>query len=66
MDIVVDTSTVIKVIANEPKRTEILHLTEGMDLFSPQSLPWEIGNAFTAMFKRQRITREEAMTSLQT
>ncbi|MBU1170697.1 MAG: hypothetical protein KKD44_14145 [Proteobacteria bacterium] len=54
MDIVVDTSALIAVIVGEPERNTIIELTTGNTLIGPGSIPWEIGNAFSAMFKRQR------------
>jgi len=64
MDIVVDTSALIAVIADEPERNKIIDLTTGNALIGPGSIPWEIGNAFSAMFKRQRLTMDEAQKGL--
>ncbi|MDH3604734.1 MAG: type II toxin-antitoxin system VapC family toxin [Candidatus Tectomicrobia bacterium] len=64
MDIVVDTSAVIAVITNEPDRPRILAVTQDTALLAPRSLHWEIGNAFSAMFKRRRITLEQARDAL--
>lgn len=55
MPIVVDASVIIAVIANEPIKSALINLTRGEELFSPRSLPWEIVNAFSAMFKRKAI-----------
>ncbi|MFH1985225.1 MAG: type II toxin-antitoxin system VapC family toxin [Pseudomonadota bacterium] len=60
MDIVVDTSALIAVIVGEPERDRIIALTAGNTIIGPGAIPWEIGNAFSAMFKRQRLTLEEA------
>ncbi len=60
MDIVIDTSALIAVIVNEPERDKIIKLTTGNTLVGPGSIPWEIGNAFSAMFKRQRVNLDEA------
>jgi predicted nucleic acid-binding protein len=60
MDIVVDTSALIAVIVNEPERDRIIKLTLGKTLIGPGSLPWEVGNAFSAMFKRNRLPLDEA------
>lgn len=60
MDIVVDTSALIAVIVGEPERDRIITLTAGNTIIGPGSIPWEIGNAFSAMFKQQRLTLEEA------
>jgi len=64
MDIVIDTSALIAVIVDEPERNTIIKLTSGNTLIGPGSIPWEIGNAFSAMFKRQRITLDAAQKGL--
>lgn len=56
MDIIVDTSVLIAVITNEPTRPRLIELTADAHLLAPGSVPWEIGNAFSAMLKRQRAT----------
>ncbi len=63
-DLVADTSTIIAVIANEPEKPLLIAKTQGYDLFAPRSLYWEIGNAFSAMIKRERITLEQATTAI--
>jgi len=60
MDIVVDTSVIIAVIANEPEREALVELTTGADLIAPHSVHWEIGNAFSAMLRRGRMKVEQA------
>ena len=64
MDIVIDTSALIAVIVNEPERNKIIKLTAGNTLVGPGSIPWEIGNAFSAMFKRKRVSLDEAQKGL--
>ena len=64
MEIVIDTSALISVIVGEPERKRIVEITSGNILISPGSIPWEIGNAFSAMFKQNRITLEEAERGL--
>ena len=64
MDIVIDTSALIAVIVDEPERDKIIELTTGNTLIGPGSIPWEIGNAFSAMFKRDRLGLEEAKRGL--
>ncbi|MBM4054133.1 MAG: type II toxin-antitoxin system VapC family toxin [Planctomycetes bacterium] len=56
MNIVIDTSAVIAVIANEPEKQRLIELTSGVDIIAPQSVHWEVGNAFSAMFKRKQAT----------
>ena len=60
MDIVIDTSALIAVIAGEPERNKIIAITNGKTLTGPGSIPWEIGNAFSAMFKQNRLSLDEA------
>ncbi len=64
-DLAVDTSTVIAVIANEPEKPLLIAKTQGYELFAPRSLYWEIGNAFSAMIKRGRITLEQATAAIE-
>ena len=64
MDVVVDTSALIAVIVGEPERNWIVELTTGNTLIGPGSIPWEIGNAFSAMFKQNRLTLDEAQRGL--
>ena len=60
MDIVIDTSALIAVIVGEPERAKIIGITAGHSLIGPGSIPWEIGNAFSAMFKQDRLSLDDA------
>ena len=60
MEIIIDTSALIAVIVGEPERDTIVDITNGNNLIGPGSIPWEIGNAFSAMFKQKRLTIQEA------
>ena len=64
MDVVIDTSALIAVIVGEPERDRIVEFTAGNTLIGPGSIPWEIGNAFSAMFKQNRLTIDEARKGL--
>ncbi|WDN87515.1 hypothetical protein BuS5_00483 [Desulfosarcina sp. BuS5] len=64
MDIVIDTSALIAVIVGEPGRNKIVEFTTGNTLIGPGSISWEIGNAFSAMFKQNRLTLDEAQKGL--
>ena len=55
MRLVVDTSVLVAVVANEPTKAELIEITRGASLFAPSSVHWEIGNAFAAMLKRGRV-----------
>jgi predicted nucleic acid-binding protein len=60
VEIVIDTSALISVIVGEPDRKKIIEVTTGNTLIGPGFIPWEIGNAFSAMFKQKRLTLTEA------
>lgn len=64
MLLVIDTSVIIAVIINEAHKKNLIRLTKGANLIAPSSLHWEIGNAFSAMFKRKRISLEQARKAL--
>jgi predicted nucleic acid-binding protein len=64
MDLVIDTSAIIAVIANEPEKAAIVRHTAGANLIAPASVHWEIGNAFSAMFRRHRITLGQAKKAI--
>jgi predicted nucleic acid-binding protein len=61
MAIVVDTSTVIAVAGNEPIKGRLIEMTRGQELVAAATLPWEIGNAISAMFKQKRATLEQGL-----
>jgi predicted nucleic acid-binding protein len=60
MNVVIDTSAVLAVLLNEPERKFLLDQTQDCELLAPYSLPWEIGNAISAMFKRKKINLKDA------
>ena len=64
MDVVIDTSALVAVIVGEPERSRIVEVTTGNTLIGPGSIPWEVGNAFSAMFKQNRLTLDEARKGL--
>ena len=57
---VIDTSAVVAVLLEEPKRPALIRATTGVVLFAPGSLPWEVGNALVALTRRRRLTVTEA------
>ncbi|MBN1487296.1 MAG: type II toxin-antitoxin system VapC family toxin [Anaerolineae bacterium] len=65
MEMIVDTSVIIAVIANEPEKHELIKLTKGVDLVAPLSVNWEIGNAFSAMLKQNRVTLYQALQAIE-
>ena len=63
--IVVDTSVIVAVIANQPEKASPIEITRVAELVAPHSVHWEIGNAFSAMLKRRRITYQDAMKAME-
>jgi predicted nucleic acid-binding protein len=64
MDIVIDASAIIAVVAREPVRDALIRVTRGADLLAPHSVHWEIGNALSAMLRRNRATLEQALGAI--
>lgn len=54
MVLIIHTSAIVAVLMDEPEKAAILELTEDAELVAPRSVHWEIGNAFSLMFKRRR------------
>ena len=65
MSLIVDTSVIISVLTNESHKTQIINLTKNDELIAPESLHFEIGNAFSAMLKRKRIGLSQVKKSLE-
>jgi len=64
MHITIDTSAIIAVIGNEASKQKNIALTMGCSLFAPASVHWEIGNAFSSMFKSKRSSIKLAKRAL--
>ncbi|HIJ87309.1 MAG TPA: type II toxin-antitoxin system VapC family toxin [Desulfuromonadales bacterium] len=64
MNVVVDTSIIIAVLLNEPQKSFLIEVTSEAALYAPASLHWEVGNAFSAMFKQKRLTLDQAQKAL--
>ena len=64
MELTVDASVVMAVILNEPSKPKLLETTQGAELLSAPSLPWEIGNALSSLLKRRRIDLAQAELAL--
>jgi predicted nucleic acid-binding protein len=61
MGIVADTNIFLAVSLNEAEKARIVDLTNEVSIFAPEILPYEIGNAFSAMVKRKKLTKPEAL-----
>ena len=64
MQIVIDTSALMAVIAEEPEKARLVELTTGATIIVPPSVKWEVGNAFSAMLKRSRLALEQALEAI--
>ncbi len=64
MDIVIDTSAILAVILDEPERPQIIEMVSESFLVGPGSIPWEIGNAFSAMLKKNRFELTAAIKGI--
>ncbi|NKI33896.1 type II toxin-antitoxin system VapC family toxin [Wenzhouxiangella sp. XN79A] len=65
MKLVVDTSAFLAVVLGEERRAAILDTTRGANLSAPDVLPFEVGNALSAMVRRGRISAEQAAVAWQ-
>jgi len=64
MVITIDTSALLAVLLNELHKPAVIEATKGHDLQAPFSLDAEVGNALSAMFKRDRLSLEQAQQVL--
>jgi predicted nucleic acid-binding protein len=65
VDIIVDTSELIAVIANEPEKDALVELTLGADLIAPLSVHWEIRHVISAMPRQKRTTLALALNAIE-
>lgn len=65
MLVTIDTSALIAVIGNEASKIRLVTATQNAHLVAPLSVHWEIGNAFSAMFKRRVISLNQAEMALE-
>lgn len=63
MGVISDTNIFLAVVLNQPEKAHIIQLTSGIDVVAPEILPYEIGNALSAMLKRGQITNKEALSA---
>ena len=63
MNIITDTNIFLTVALDEPEKSSIIKLTSDTSAIAPEILPYEIGNALTAMVKRKQITTNEALSA---
>lgn len=64
MEVVVDASVLIAAITNEKEKEKLVAMTGEAELIAPLSVHWEIGNAFSSLMKRKRVTLKEALQAI--
>ena len=64
-NVIVDASVLIAIVTNEPLKPNLIGLTQDVNLIAPHSIHWEIGNAFSAMFKRKRVSIDDAIQAIE-
>lgn len=62
MLIVADTNVFLAVVLGEPERLRIVEITTGHELAAPHVLPFELGNAITALKKKGLLEPDEVLT----
>ncbi|MDR0811270.1 MAG: type II toxin-antitoxin system VapC family toxin [Paludibacter sp.] len=65
MKIIADTNVYLAVILNESEKQSIINHTKNAELVSSKVLPYEIGNALSAMYKRKRLSKEQILISFE-
>jgi predicted nucleic acid-binding protein len=61
MQIIVDSSAFLAVALDEPEKPWLLDVTRGVELAAPAVLPYELGNALSALVRRKRLRVAEAV-----
>ncbi len=59
MKIVADTNIFLAVALEEGSKEWIVEITDGYDIYAPEILFYEIGNAISAMVKRNQVKTKE-------
>ena len=65
MKLVADTNIFLAVALNEPEKQRIIELTLGSEIIAPEILPYEVGNALSAMLKRRQLSAEEIILAFE-
>lgn len=61
MKMLIDANIFLSVILNEPEKIKIIELTQDCEILSPDVLPFEIGNALSAMNKQKKLSEDEIL-----
>ena len=62
MRIIADTNIFLAAVLEEPEKEQIVTLTSGHELVAPEILPYEIGNALSALVKKAVLDADEVNT----
>jgi len=65
MNLISDTNIFLAVVLDEPEKDKIIQLTSKVNSISPEILPYEVGNALSAMVKRNKLTKDEALAAFE-
>ena len=63
MTIISDTNIFLAVALDEPEKNRIIQLSAGTVANAPEILPYELGNALSAMIKRKKIAQVEGLAA---
>lgn len=63
MQIIIDASSILAVLLDEPQRADLIGMTERSTLLSPGSTPWEVGNALVAGWRRRRLSDDQVLNA---
>ncbi|GHU39451.1 twitching motility protein PilT [Spirochaetia bacterium] len=61
VDVLLDASSIMTIILNEPNRNIVVNLTKEATLLSPEMISFEIGNALVSLFKRHKLNKTEVL-----
>lgn len=65
MNLVADTNVFLSVVLNETAKSTIIRMTTGASITAPEILPYEVGNALSAMIKRKKLAEPDALKALE-
>jgi predicted nucleic acid-binding protein len=64
MEILLDASAIMAVIAGEPERELVITLTKNATIVSPGMAPFEIANGLTKMMKKKIIDKDRMINAI--
>lgn len=59
MKIIADANIFLAIALNEPEKADIIQITKGISLVAPRTLPFELGNALSAMLKKRTLAPDK-------